>query len=163
MQTPYTIIGIDPGFERLGVAVLEKGTSGKEKLLYSDCIRTSADDAFPVRLEQLGTALISLFIEYEPEVVALERVYFNTNQKTALMVAEVRGVCMYLARTHKAEVVEYTPSAIKVAVAGSGNASKADIQTMVKRLVHFTKKGALDDEYDAIAAALTASASLRFR
>ena len=150
-------LGIDPGYERLGIAVVEKTKQG-EKLVYSECFQTLATEDFPTRLEQVGEAIARVIRDHSPEHLALESVYFNTNQKTAMDVAAVRGVALYLGKTHNLSVHEYTPPQIKVAVAGNGRASKKDVTTMVHRLVAINKEIRLDDEYDAIAVALTHNA-----
>ena len=150
-------LGIDPGYERLGIAVVEK-TGGNEKLLYSECFQTPATEVFSKRLLAVADALQRIITTYSPTHVALENVFFNTNQKTAMDVAAVRGVILFLGERHSLSIHEYTPPQIKVAVAGSGRASKADVTRMVERLVTIEKEIALDDEYDAIAVALTHNA-----
>jgi len=151
------ILGIDPGYERLGLAVIEKD-SGTEKLVHSECFQTNSKLPFPKRLQKVGDAIARVISEYEPDHLALENVFFNSNQKTAMDVAAVRGVALYVGRAHNLEVFEYTPPQIKSAVAGSGRGTKKDVITMLHHLVVITKEIRLDDEYDAIAVALTHSA-----
>ncbi len=153
-------LAFDPGFERLGVAVVEK-INGKEILLFSDCIRTSASLPFFERLKILGEAAESLFDTYKPRVVALEDVYFAKNEKTAMKVAEVRGMLAYLAASHGCTLYEYSPAAVKVAITGYGKSDKTAVSAMVPRLVVLTDKKRLDDELDAIAVGLTCLASVR--
>lgn len=150
-------LGIDPGYDRLGVAVVEK-TNGNETLIYSDCVQTDKTLPFPERLRIVGDAIALAIADYKPNHVAVENVFFSTNRKTAMDVAAVRGLILYIAEKNNCEVFEYTPPQIKVAVAGSGRGTKKDIIAMVHHLVTFNKKKALDDEYDAIAVALTHSA-----
>lgn len=150
--TPSRVLALDPGFERLGVAVLESGT--RERVLWSECFRTPRI-SFAERLSRLGTRLEELIEKFSPTAVALEALYFNKNQKTAMDVAAVRGVILYVASSNDLPTYEYTPSTIKAAVAGSGRAGKKDIAGMVKRLVHMPKARVLDDEYDAVAVGLT--------
>ena len=154
------VIAIDPGFDRLGVALMERGV-GKETLLYSSCVVTDRESAFSDRLQYIGTEISALLSRYTPNAIALERLYFNTNQKTVMQVAEVRGVMVYLAGLHGCRVLEYTPQEVKVAVTGYGKSDKKQVMLMVQRLIEGVKKDALDDEYDAIAIALTALASAR--
>lgn len=155
------ILGIDPGYERLGVAVVER-TDGKEQLIFSDCIRTSATLPFNERLLAIGTAVELIIAEHAPEALAYERLYFNTNQKTAMGVAEVRGVISFVCSQAGLPVHEYTPPQIKMALSGWGHASKAQVADMVHRLITLPeKKKRLDDEYDAIAVALTHLAHVR--
>ena len=148
------VLAADPGYDRLGVAVLEKTTQG-EVLIYSDCITSPNKLPFPERLSILGNAFEKLLIEHTPHCVALEALYFNKNQKTAIAVAGARGVLMYLARKHGCDVYEYTPQKVKMATTGYGKSSKEQVADMVRRLVPGVKKDALDDEYDAIAVAIT--------
>jgi crossover junction endodeoxyribonuclease RuvC len=99
--------------------------------------------------------------DHTPDVVAIERLYFNKNQRTAMRVAEMRGVVVYLAEQNRSKVVEYTPQQIKVAVTGYGASNKKQVASMVARLIPMMRTDALDDEYDAVAVALTALASIR--
>ncbi len=158
IRTPHTIFGIDPGYERCGFAILQKNEQGKETLLYSDCFKTSAKIPFEERLLLLGKELERLIAKYSPHIVALEKLYFTSNQKTAMHVAEVRGAFMYLAQKAGCSVCEYSPNEIKVAIAGDGAGSKQQMMLMLPRLIHIDKKIQYDDEYDAIGVALTASA-----
>ena len=154
------VLAFDPGYERLGVAVLEK-QHGKETLLYSDCIRTSAKVPFPERLKTLGAATQVLIEEFKPTDVALEEVYFEKNAKTAMQIAEVRGMLTYIAASHDLKIHQYTPLEVKVAITGYGRSDKAGIAAMVPRLVQLPAKKRLDDELDAIAVGLTCLASVR--
>ncbi|MBP9760233.1 MAG: crossover junction endodeoxyribonuclease RuvC [Candidatus Pacebacteria bacterium] len=156
--SPSVILGIDPGYERCGFAILEHVTGHKEILQYSDCFKTSATLPFEDRLLLIGSECERLIKTYAPNVCALEKVYFTSNQKTAMHVAEVRGVLLYLTKKYNLHLLEYTPNEIKVAIAGDGGADKRQIMYMVPKLVALTKTIKYDDEYDAIAVALTASA-----
>lgn len=151
------IIGIDPGYERLGIAVIEKEASG-EKLLHSECFQTDKGLSFHERLFLVGEALERVVKEYSPKHLVLENVYFNTNQKTAMDVAAVRGVALYVGKRNSLETFEYTPPQIKSAVAGTGRGDKKDVIAMLHHLIKINKEIELDDEYDAIAVALTHSA-----
>lgn len=154
------ILAFDPGYERLGVAVLEK-ENGKEILLHSACIQTSAKLDFPTRLSALGTETVRLITEWNPDGVALEKVFFTNNSKTAMQIAEVRGMLIYLAATHQLTIHQYTPNEVKVAVTGSGRADKTAIALMVPKLVAISRGKRLDDELDAIAVGITCLASVR--
>ena len=153
------IISIDPGYERCGVAILEKIGSGKETVVYSGCIRTSANISFPERLEQLGSELDTIIKNYHPSVAVLEELYFAKNTKTALKVSEARGVIQYVARTHQLPIFEYHPNQIKIAITGDGRADKTAIAFMIPKLVLYEKvknpPAGGDDELDAIAVGLT--------
>lgn len=154
------ILGIDPGYERLGVAILEK-KKGKEELLFSDCIKTSAKIPFQERLFIIGQELEKVIKKWQPDVTAIEKLFFTTNQKTAMQVSEVRGLIIYLAMLYKSEVREFTPLEIKTAVVGYGKAEKRQVEHMVKTILKLKEKKRYDDETDAIACALTCSAVIR--
>lgn len=150
------IIGIDPGYDRLGIAVIEHNI-----LLHSECFTTSAKDSFHVRLASIGQRVEELITEYSPDAMALESLFVTNNQKTAMKVAEARGVISYCAARKDIPVHEYTPPQIKVAVTGHGGTDKTGVMKMIPLLIKMNKKKALDDEYDAIAVALTCAAYLK--
>jgi crossover junction endodeoxyribonuclease RuvC len=154
------VLAFDPGYDRLGVAVIEK-QNGKEMLIHSECVTTNRDDAMPERMLIIGSRIEVLIAEFKPHHVALETLFFNKNQKTAIAVAEVRGIILFLARKHSCTVTEFSPQEIKVAVTGYGKSDKDAVTSMVKRLVSNVPETALDDEYDAIAVGVTALAHAR--
>lgn len=147
------IIAIDPGYERLGIAVIEKNR--KEELIFSECFKTSATLSFPERLELVGREVARVATEYAPRALAIENLFISNNQKTAMRVAEVRGAILYQARLSGLAVYEYTPLQIKVATTGYGKASKEQMMTMVRKLISGTANITQDDEMDAIAIGLT--------
>ncbi len=149
------ILAIDPGYERLGVAILEKIPNNKEVLVFSDCFKTSSKLSHDERLKNIGAEIERLIQEYQPEVLAIETLFFQTNTKTALKVAEARGVILYEAAKIGLKIREFNPLEIKVAVTGYGKSDKNQVTTMVKRLIKINKEPKHDDEYDAIAVGLT--------
>lgn len=151
------ILGIDPGYERMGVAIIEKD-SGRETVIYSNCIRTSATLSLPERLVIIGKTLDTIITDYRPDQAAIEALYFAKNTATAMKVAEARGVIQYVISAHSIPLTEYHPNAIKIAITGYGNASKDAIASMIPRLVTYDTAKKIDDELDAIAVALTHSA-----
>ena len=157
------ILAVDPGYERIGIAVLEKilNSSDVEKLIYSNCFKTSASIVFAERLYLIGKEIERIIKKYKPKALAIEKLYFNTNQKTATMVSEARGVFIYIAIKNKLKIFEYTPLQIKSAVCGDGRGDKKQIITMIKNLIKIDKLIKYDDEYDAIAAGITCFASER--
>jgi crossover junction endodeoxyribonuclease RuvC len=155
------VIGIDPGYDRFGIAVLER-VHGKETVLHSRATSTPKSASLPDRLLLVGNTLEEVITTYSPDVLALEQLFFNNNARTAIAVAEARGVALYLARKHALTVFEYSPQAIKIAATGYGKSEKKQVADMLHRLVTGVPKKALDDEYDAIAAALTCLVSERF-
>jgi len=148
------VLAVDPGYDRLGVAVMEK-QSGKEKLIYSACIETTRGDTLPRRLHELGVAFQKLLTTHHPDAVAVETLFFNKNQKTAIAVAEARGIVLYLAETAGCKISEYGPQEVKVAVTGHGGSDKKAVTDMLFRLIKGVPEKAHDDEYDAIALAIT--------
>jgi crossover junction endodeoxyribonuclease RuvC len=150
------ILGIDPGFGRLGIAVIEK--ERKEILLHSECFETDAKLPHSERLLQIHNRVEKIIETWKPNVVGVEKLFFNKNITTGIKVAEVRGIILTLAEKHGATICEYNPLQIKSAVAGYGKATKQQMIDMVPKLIKVQKKIKHDDEYDAIAVALTCSA-----
>lgn len=153
------ILGIDPGYERLGIAVLEKNIGDKrEKVIFSECFKTSSKLDFSERLLLLGEEIKKVIKKYQPEVLSIETLFLTTNQKTVMRVAEARGVVIYEAARARLKIFEATPLQIKVATTGYGRADKNQIIKMVQMLVEIDNSKKSDDELDAIAIALTAFA-----
>lgn len=148
------VLAIDPGYDRLGVAILDN-TSGHDTLLFSHCITTLRDSDFADRLVVVGKSIQELIDTHHPEAVALEDLFFNKNVKTAIGVAEARGVILFIARASGLPIYEFGPSTIKLATTGHGGSDKTAVIAMVKRLVRNVPDTALDDEYDAIAVGVT--------
>ncbi|MCC6290656.1 crossover junction endodeoxyribonuclease RuvC [Candidatus Nomurabacteria bacterium] len=149
------ILGIDPGYDRLGIAILERKKSASE-LSFSDCLTTDKKLIFAERLLELGNALEKIIIEFRPELLALETLFFAKNKKTAMLVAETRGLILYLAAKHHLRVYEISPASVKLTTTGYGRADKAQIIAMLPKLLKIDKTIKHDDEFDAIAIALTA-------
>lgn len=159
-NTPLRIVGIDPGYGRCGFSVIERAVRGVEVLLYSQCLSTPTSHPFAERLALVAATYRTLITTYHPTLCSMERVYFSTNQKTAMHVAEVRGALILITQDFGITLREFGPNEVKLAVAGDGGANKRQIMTMVSRLIHLPAPIMYDDEYDAIALALTASASM---
>ncbi len=149
------ILGIDPGYDRLGIAVIEKSTKGKEVVIYSDCLQTSSKDPISKRLLEIGTEVGRVLDEYKPNALAIETLFITKNQKTAMRVSEARGIIMYEAFKRHIPVFEYAPMQIKTAITSDGTSDKDRMIKMVELLVKLPAKKRVDDEYDAIAVALT--------
>ncbi len=154
------ILGIDPGIERVGIAVVER-VNGKETYVYSACFKTSAKLSHAERLALIGAELAKTIETWNPEGMAIEKLFFETNTKTAMSVAEARGVMLYAAADAGLHIYEYTPLEIKVAVTGYGKSDKRAIMDMVPRLLKLPARKMIDDEVDAIAVALTCFARER--
>lgn len=156
--SPKRILAIDPGYERCGVAVLT-GSGSAPVLTFSTCLRSDATLTFQERLKGILGSLVGVVEEFKPTSIALELLYFNKNQKTAMRVAELRGALLLMSSQLNLPVYEYNPSQVKVAVTGDGAADKRAVKRMVERLVVIPERGMLDDEYDAIALGITHLAS----
>ncbi len=155
------IISIDPGYERLGLAIIEKNKNERETLIFSECFKTSAKLPHHERLALIGDRIIEIIKKYKPEQLATEKLFFAGNQKTALLVAEARGVILYAGSTCGLEIFEYRPNEIKIAITGYGSAEKKQMMDMVRKLIKVESKTNSDDELDAIAIGLTHFATHR--
>lgn len=155
------ILAIDPGYERIGIAVIEKAGNEKEVLVFSECFKTDSKLPFDERLLLIGQEIEHVVGEFAPEIMAIEKLFFAKNTKTALGVSEARGVILYAAKKLGLEIREFTPNEIKVAVTGYGKATKRDITFMLPKLIDVDVEQKIDDELDAIAVGLTCSAHHR--
>lgn len=147
------IAGIDPGYHRCGWAVLEI-TRGAGMLHGSGTIVAEADRSMALRLHCIAEGIDQLISLWQPDVMAIEELFFVKNVKTGMGVAQARGVIMQRAAAAGVEVVEYPPSMIKNQITGSGNADKKQVEYMVRRLFDLPEGDELDDELDAIAVAV---------
>jgi len=154
------IIALDPGYDRCGVAVIERNENGKEVLIDSVCITTERNLPFEKRMLFVAQFFRNLVRQHKPDVCVLENLFFATNQKTAMRVAEMRGALILVVGEESVPVHEFTPKQVKIAVTGDGSATKKQVILMLPKLLQIQKKIVFDDEYDAIAVGLTATASL---
>lgn len=153
-QTGMRVLAIDPGYDRMGIAIVE-GDSHNQKVLFSSCI-LPPKGAAEARLAVIQRAVEDASKEHGPEALALEKLFFSVNRKTAVRVAEARGAILSVAGRLSIPVLEYSPQEIKLAVAGYGKADKKAVASMVERLVTLPKRARLDDELDAIALGIAA-------
>ncbi len=156
------MLGIDPGYERVGIAVVEKVGGEKETLIYSACFKTSPKSKHAERLGLIATEIKKIIEKFKPNDLAIEELFFGDNKKTAIKVAEARGVILAESALAGLSVYEYKPVTIKVAVTGYGRSTKDQVTKMVQRLIKMPIKKTVDDEFDAIAIALTHTATKRF-
>jgi crossover junction endodeoxyribonuclease RuvC len=156
------ILGIDPGFARVGWAVLE-GKNLNLKVKNCDCIETSKDADPQERLVVVYKQICTLIKKYKPEVLAVEELFFTSNAKTAFKVGEARGVIILSGAIQKIPVFSYTPLQVKIAVTGYGNAEKTQVGRMVKAILKLKELPKLDDTVDAIAVALTHAFTKKFK
>lgn len=150
------ILAIDPGYDRLGIAIVE-GDPSRPTLVWSDCV-TPAKGTREKRLACVSDAITDAIKKYAPDKLALETLFFSINKKTAIGVAEARGAILAAAGLASLPVRECSPQQVKLAVTGYGNADKKAVATMVPKIIVLTKKKRLDDELDAIAIGITALA-----
>jgi len=152
MSGTRTIMGIDPGLATTGVAVL-KIRNGNPVEAGWDCLRTKAGVDFPDRLDTLYEAARKAIRKYGPDVIAMERLFFTKNVRTAMSVGHAIGVIVLSAAKEKVKVVEYNPMQVKQAVTGSGTSGKKDVAMMVTRLLGLESQPKPDDAADALAVA----------
>lgn len=148
-----TILGIDPGYGRMGYGVVQK-KDGEETLVEAGCFETSSKLEYSKRLLQVGEKFTALFDAHRPDAVAIEKVFFNTNQKTASQIAEVRGLLLYLASQKNIKAIEFSPPEIKLQITGYGRAEKQQVQKMIMQILKLKEVPKPDDKADAIAVAL---------
>ena len=147
------ILGIDPGYAIIGWGVI-RFERGKYIPVDFGAITTNAGVPFNRRLEQIYDQLDELLDTHHPDAVAVEKLYFQNNQKTAIDVAQARGVTMLALQKHNVPVYEYTPLQVKSAVTGFGQAQKPQVMEMTKRLLRLKAVPKPDDTADALAVAI---------
>lgn len=148
------IIGIDPGYAIVGWGVIEYNGTIFRTLDYG-AITTPSQKKFSERLVMIHEQLDQLLNIYKPQSMAIERLYFTTNQKTAIDVAQARGVILFTGTAHKIPCHEYTPLQVKQSMVGYGKATKSQVMEMTKRYLHLKTMPKLDDTADALAIAVT--------
>ncbi len=147
------VLGIDPGLSRCGYGCV-RSEGGRTSAVAAGVITTALEDSVPFRLATLRSELHSLVLELHPDVVVVERVFFQTNVRTAMSVGQASGVAMLTAVELGCEVVEYTSNEVKLAVTGFGGATKDQVQRMVARLLGLQAVPEPADAADALALAL---------
>jgi crossover junction endodeoxyribonuclease RuvC len=148
------VLGIDPGLSRCGYACVEAGGRGPARARAIGVIRTDPQDPLPARLAELHAELVALLAELRPVAVAVEQVFFQVNVRSAMATAQASGLAMAAAHAAGAEVVQYTPTQVKQAVAGDGRADKDQVGRMVKTLLGLARVPEPADATDACALAL---------
>jgi crossover junction endodeoxyribonuclease RuvC len=148
------VLGIDPGLTRCGYAVVDGRGPGSATAVALGVIRTPSADELPQRLAALRSEIVGLMTEFAPEVVAVERVFFQVNVRTAMSVGQASGLALCEAATAGCDVVQYTPNEVKDAVAGYGGAGKEQVQKMVQTRLGLSQPPKPADAADAAALAL---------
>lgn len=147
------VLGIDPGLSRCGYGAVDRGGATVRALSFG-VLRTDREAPLPERLAHLEADLVELFEELRPCAVAVERVLFQTNVRTAISVGQASGLALLVAARSGIPVTHYSPNEVKLAVTGSGTADKAQVQQMVARLLALDPVPKSPDAADALALAL---------
>lgn len=155
------ILGIDPGYAIVGFGVLDYDGISFTPIEYG-AVLTEANTPFPERLRSIHEDIEFIFQKFKPETMAIERLYFNTNQKTAIDVAQARGITVLSAAKRNVPIAEYTPLQVKQSVVGYGKAEKYQVMEMTKRLLGLAQIPKPDDAADALAIAICHGHTLRF-
>ncbi len=149
------ILGIDPGIADTGYGVI-KEDGGRLSCLAYGSIKTSAKADLITRLEILHQELDKIIKKYQPQLAAIEQLFFNKNVRTALIVGQARGVILLTLKQNKLPIIDFTPSQVKQGVSAYGQASKMQVQKMVKLTLSLKELPKPDDAADALAVALCA-------
>lgn len=147
------ILGIDPGYAIIGWGVLEY-KANKFRVIDYGAITTEAHMPFPIRLQTIYTEMNMIFDKYHPEVMSMEKLFYNNNAKTVIDVAQARGVITLSAQMHGVVIAEYTPLQVKQSVTGYGRAVKKQVQEMTRVILNLEKIPKPDDTADALAMAI---------
>ena len=147
------ILGIDPGYAIIGWGVLQY-ERGRFAPVDFGAVTTAAGTPFVERLQQIYTDLSLILAKHQPDAMAIEKLYFQNNQKTAIEVAEARGVILLAAQNAGVPIYEYTPLQVKSAVTGYGQAQKPQVMEMTRRLLRLQQVPRPDDTADALAIAI---------
>ena len=159
------ILGLDPGTAILGWGLIDTGDRhqvDKMVCLGYGALTTDKSLSDSKRLVALANGLRALFMQYTPDLVSVEKLFFFSNQKTVMTVSQARGVILMLAEEAGLEIVEFTPMQVKQALTGYGKADKQQMQQMCKVLLHLTEVPKPDDAADALAIAMTAAQTKRY-
>lgn len=157
-QKPIRILGIDPGFGRVGFGIIDVRGDRSRVVTYG-CIETDTKQSFVERLEVIADELVRIIRYYKPEYAGVEELFFYKNVTTAIKVGQARGVILLTLKKTKVAIHEYTPLEVKQSVTGYGKADKTQLEAMVKVILGIKKKITPDDAADALAVALTCAAS----
>jgi len=155
------ILGIDPGFAITGYSIIDY-IGNHFKLVNSGAVLTPKEESFPLRLYELNNKLEEIIDTYKPNAISVEELFFNNNVKTAINVAQARGVILVVGCRKNIPTYEYTPLQIKQAETGYGRADKIQVQRMVKTILGVDKLPKLDDTTDSMAAAICHAHSVKF-
>ncbi len=154
------ILGIDPGFADMGYGIIQS-VGGKDRCLAYGSLRTPAGESSEVRLASVYEGLSRLMDKYKPDAAAIEKLFFSKNVKTAMQVAEARGVIRVCLQQRGLPCTEFSPADVKMAVSGNGAATKEQVQKMVRMLLSLKEAPKPDDAADGLALAIALSSAKR--
>jgi len=160
MSSPHIILGIDPGFGRMGFGAISVH-GNIVRVLDFGVITTASTEEFDTRLVQIAQDVRALLKQHHPQLIAMEKLFFGKSSTTAMRVSEVRGMVRLLCAEANIPIIEFTPAQIKKTTTGDGKAGKAGMQKMVQHLLGLKTIPKPDDAADALAVALTAVGNFR--
>lgn len=153
-QAESIVVGIDPGTAITGYGVVAQSVQGSFDLLACGVIRTAAETPMHLRLKELYDDISNLIREFQPDALAVEKLFFGRNVTTAITVGQARGIVLLAAAQNQVALAEYTPAEVKQAICGYGNAEKRQIQEMVRQTLRLHEIPRPDDAADGVAIAL---------
>lgn len=153
-KSGFRILGIDPGTLITGIGIIDIIEKGRIQLCFYDAIRTKRSNPLTLRLKEIYEGINYFLEKYEPDVVAVEDIFYSENIKTAIVMGQARGVSLLGPVLKNIEVAEYSPREVKMAVVGNGGASKNQVQFMVKNILNLKDEISPADAADALAVAI---------
>ena len=148
------VLGVDPGTAATGYGVVARNDAGATALIECGVIRTKASDDLPQRLRQIHDGLSEVLDRHDPDVAAVESVFYGKNVRTTVLLGHARGAILLAAAARDLEVADYSPAEIKNAIVGTGRATKEQVQFMVKKLLRLKEVPSPADAADGVAVAL---------
>lgn len=148
------ILGVDPGYAIVGWGVIEFSNNSFKPIAFG-AVTTKAHTEFSDRLNNIYNEIIAIIKQFKPQAISIEKLYFQSNAKTAIDVAQARGVMLLAAKQMGIDLFEYTPLQVKTVVTGYGKAKKPQVMEMTRRLLHLKEIPKPDDTADALAIAIT--------
>lgn len=148
------VLGIDPGLATVGIGLIE--SSSPQDMRCEDWLTITTRPKRPIheRLDEIARDLEEYLSQTKPDLIAIEEVYFSVNEKTAIDVAQARGVLLHVASRHVSDIIEVGPLQLKSTITGDGNADKRQVQDMVMHILNLTERPRPDDAADALALAV---------
>jgi crossover junction endodeoxyribonuclease RuvC len=157
------VLGVDPGTAATGYGVVVREAGGAVSLAECGVVRTTADAPLPVRLREIHEALGQVLDRHSPDVMAVEDVFYGKNVRTTVMLGHTRGAIVLAASLRDVPVADYSPAEVKNAIAGTGKATKEQVQFMVKKLLRLKTVPTPSDAADGVAVALCHLQGARLR